>query len=96
MVGIPDAPKSRKRKARISISFAEEEDIINMEDVDPTVGKFRNMISTTIIPNKVSVSVLVHGRRHGHHQCTGGGWGQSGLRLVVGLTVREMGTFIRT
>ncbi len=53
MVGIPDAPKSRKRKSKQSISFAEEEDIINMEDVDPTIGKFRNMISTTIIPSKV-------------------------------------------
>ena len=29
-----------------------------MEDVDPTVGKFRNMVSTTIIP-KVGVDVVV-------------------------------------
>jgi len=55
MVGIPEVPKSRKRKNKLSISFAEEEDIINMEDVDPSIGKFRNMVSTTIIPNKVSM-----------------------------------------
>ena len=54
MVGIPDVPKSRKRKTKLSISFAEEEDIINMEDVDPTIGRFRNMVSTTIIPSKVT------------------------------------------
>ena len=55
MVGIPEVPKSRKRKNMVSISFAEEEDIINMEDVDPSIGKFRNMVSTTIIPNKVYI-----------------------------------------
>ncbi len=52
-VGIQDGQKSRKRKGTWPISFAEEEEIINMEDVDPSVGKFRNMVSTTIIPNKV-------------------------------------------
>lgn len=50
MVGIQEGQKSRKRKSTSSIFFAEEEEIINMEDVDPSVGKFRNMVSTTIIP----------------------------------------------
>lgn len=50
MVGIQENQRSRKRKSTSSISFAEEEEIINMEDVDPSVGKFRNMITTTIIP----------------------------------------------
>ena len=49
-VGIQDNPRPRKRKSTSSITFAEEEEIINMEDVDPSVGKFRNMVSTTIIP----------------------------------------------
>lgn len=42
-----------KKKKKI-VSFNDEEDVINPEDVDPTVGRFRNMIQTTIvIPNKV-------------------------------------------
>ncbi len=30
-----------------------------MEDVDPSVGKFRNVVSTTIIPNYYNVVILV-------------------------------------
>ena len=56
VMGIPDTPKSRKRKSTSSISFAEEEEVINMEDVDPTVGRFRNMVSTTIIPKVIGAS----------------------------------------
>lgn len=38
---------------RKSVSFNEEEDVINPEDVDPTVGRFRNLVSSTIvIPNQ--------------------------------------------
>ena len=32
--------------------FKEEEDVINPEDIDPNVGKFRNLIQTTIVPRK--------------------------------------------
>lgn len=35
------------------ITFNEEEIIINPEDVDPSVGRFRNLIETTVIPKKV-------------------------------------------
>nr|CAD7261869.1 unnamed protein product [Timema shepardi] len=55
MLGIPDEeirPTSRKRKKKI-ITFSEEEEVINPEDVDPSVGRFRNMIHTTVIPTKV-------------------------------------------
>ncbi len=42
------------KKKKKMISFNEEEDVINPEDVDPSVGRFRNMIQTTlVIPNKV-------------------------------------------
>ena len=41
---------SRKRKA---VSFNNEEDVINPEDVDSSIGKFRNSCSVTIIPTKV-------------------------------------------
>ncbi|XP_068679948.1 nuclear inhibitor of protein phosphatase 1-like isoform X2 [Montipora foliosa] len=43
----------RKRKTSLSVAFREGEEILNPEDIDPTVGKFRNMIQTTlVIPNK--------------------------------------------
>ncbi|KAJ9578396.1 hypothetical protein L9F63_005385 [Diploptera punctata] len=54
MLGIPDEeirPTSRKRKKK-SLTFSEEEEVINPEDVDPSVGRFRNMIHTTVIPTK--------------------------------------------
>ena len=34
---------------RKSVSFNEEEDVINPEDVDPSVGKCRTMIQSTIV-----------------------------------------------
>ena len=55
MVGISEMDVSHKRKQHpLSISFADEEEIINPEDIDPTIGRFRNMVQTTIIPTKVS------------------------------------------
>lgn len=52
MLGIVDDNqrlKSGKRK-RKGVSFNEEEEIINPEDIDPTVGRFRNLVQTTVIP----------------------------------------------
>lgn len=46
-------PRGRKRH-KYNISFKDEEDIINPEDIDPSVGKFRNLIQTTVVPTKVS------------------------------------------
>ena len=43
---------SAKKRKLLSVSFREEEDIINPEDIDPSVGKFRNLIQTAVIPNK--------------------------------------------
>lgn len=40
-----------KRKRR-SVTFNDEEIIINPEDVDPAIGRFRNMIQTTVVPTK--------------------------------------------
>ena len=65
MVGITDVDKPRKRKSHAnSVMFSEEEEIINPEDVDPSIGKFRNMIQTTIIPTKVSVFIFVLNRSY--------------------------------
>lgn len=53
MLGISDdvekRNKSRKRK-RNCVSFNEDEEIINPEDIDPSIGRFRNLVQTTVIP----------------------------------------------
>nr|CAG4637820.1 EOG090X07CE [Chydorus sphaericus] len=56
MLGIADEDLSRnssgKRKKR-SITFNDEEEVINPEDVDPSVGRFRNLVQTSmVIPSK--------------------------------------------
>uniref|UniRef100_A0AAY5ET81 Nuclear inhibitor of protein phosphatase 1 n=2 Tax=Electrophorus electricus TaxID=8005 RepID=A0AAY5ET81_ELEEL len=43
-------PKRKRRSSRVS--FSEEEEIINPEDIDPSVGRFRNMVQTAVIPLK--------------------------------------------
>jgi len=49
MMGIPKEENIKKRR-KIRITFNEDEEVINPEDVDPTIGRFRNMVSTTVIP----------------------------------------------
>lgn len=52
MLGITDDSDkraSRKRK-RHCVSFNEDEEVINPEDIDPSIGRFRNLIQTTIVP----------------------------------------------
>ncbi|XP_055390400.1 nuclear inhibitor of protein phosphatase 1 [Condylostylus longicornis] len=39
----------RKRK---NVTFNDEEIIINPEDIDPNVGRFRNLVQTTVVPTK--------------------------------------------
>ncbi|KAK6474590.1 protein phosphatase 1 [Huso huso] len=43
-------PKRKRRSSRVI--FSDEEEIINPEDVDPSVGRFRNMIQTAVVPIK--------------------------------------------
>ena len=54
MLGISDDTEkrntNRKRKKR-GVSFNEDDEIINPEDIDPSVGRFRNLIQTTMIPS---------------------------------------------
>lgn len=58
MLGITDDVKMKKSKnskrKRRNVTFNDEECIINPEDVDPNVGRFRNLIQTTVIPTKRS------------------------------------------
>lgn len=42
---------SRKRSIK-NVSFNDEEIVINPEDIDPSVGRFRNMIQSTVVPVK--------------------------------------------
>lgn len=56
MLGISDDTEkrnNRKRKKR-GVSFNEDEEIINPEDVDPSIGRFRNLIQTTVIPTSLT------------------------------------------
>lgn len=56
MLGITDDNEkrnaNRKRKRRC-VTFNEDDEIINPEDIDPSVGRFRNLIQTTVIPSAV-------------------------------------------
>ncbi|XP_050403115.1 nuclear inhibitor of protein phosphatase 1 [Patella vulgata] len=45
-------PLKRKKKGISHISFNEDEEVINPEDIDPSVGRFRNLVQTTVIPSK--------------------------------------------
>ena len=49
---VEEQPKTKSKK-RKSVTWNNEEDVINPEDVDPSIGKFRNSCSVTIIPAKV-------------------------------------------
>lgn len=53
MLGIPETEnlKPATAKKRKAVSFSEDEDIINPEDIDPSVGKFRNLVQTSIVPS---------------------------------------------
>lgn len=52
MLGIPDEEKPTRKRKNVTVTFKEEEDIINPEDIDPSVGKFRNLVQTAVIPKK--------------------------------------------
>eukprot|EP00057_Strongylocentrotus_purpuratus_P001446 XP_001199058.2 PREDICTED: nuclear inhibitor of protein phosphatase 1 [Strongylocentrotus purpuratus] len=54
-IGFDEAQESQrtKRKRRHShVSFGEEDEVINPEDVDPSIGRFRNLVSVSVIPMK--------------------------------------------
>jgi len=50
MMGIPKEETFVKKRRKIHITFNDEEDVINPEDVDPSIGRFRNMVQSTVIP----------------------------------------------
>jgi len=58
MLGIDDDTNMRKQNAlkqgrrTRNVTFNDEEIVINPEDVDPNVGRFRNLVQTTVVPAK--------------------------------------------
>ncbi len=42
-----------RRKRPHNVHFNDTDEVINPEDVDPSVGRFRNLVQETFIPNKV-------------------------------------------
>ncbi|EDW92206.1 nuclear inhibitor of protein phosphatase 1 [Drosophila yakuba] len=58
MLGIDDDTNMRKQNAlkqgrrSRNVTFNDEEIVINPEDVDPNVGRFRNLVQTTVVPAK--------------------------------------------
>ena len=46
--------RNRRNSHQLSVHFNDIEEVINPEDVDPTIGRFRNLVQETFIPNKVS------------------------------------------
>ena len=53
---------SRKRKG--NVHFNEEDEVINPEDIDPSVGRFRNLVQTSVIPNKKAKQESSHSMIH--------------------------------
>jgi len=47
-----EEPAKFPRRKRKSVVWAEREEVINPEDIDSSIGRFRNMVSVEIIPNK--------------------------------------------
>ncbi|XP_063033572.1 nuclear inhibitor of protein phosphatase 1 [Melospiza melodia melodia] len=43
-------PKRKRKNSRVT--FSDDDEIINPEDVDPSVGRFRNMVQTAVVPVK--------------------------------------------
>jgi nuclear inhibitor of protein phosphatase 1 len=52
---------TRKRKKR-GVTFNEDDEVINPEDVDPSVGRFRNLVQSTVIPSKVQKIIFYYKR----------------------------------
>lgn len=50
----PTIPTNKARKRPLqNVHFSDADEVINPEDVDPSIGRFRNLIQETFIPNKV-------------------------------------------
>ncbi|XP_075168862.1 nuclear inhibitor of protein phosphatase 1 [Haematobia irritans] len=75
MLGIvDDIRKNKNPRKRRNVTFNDEEIIINPEDIDPNVGRFRNLVQSTVVPVKrarydgsnmgISSSTTTHANNH--------------------------------
>ncbi|KAH0535511.1 nuclear inhibitor of protein phosphatase 1 [Cotesia glomerata] len=75
MLGITDddVHKSNRKRKKKGITFNDDEEVINPEDVDPSVGRFRNLVQTTVVPSKRMrlegglISLSDDNHHHHHH-----------------------------
>lgn len=49
-LGINDAFVAKKGSKRKRVNFNEDEIVINPEDIDDSIGKFRNLVQSTVVP----------------------------------------------
>jgi len=47
---LPNVPTVKRK--RQNVTFSEEDDVINPEDIDPNVGRFRNLVQMTVVVPK--------------------------------------------
>lgn len=40
----------KNKRKRKGVQFNEDEIVINPEDIDPSIGRFRNLVSSTVVP----------------------------------------------
>ncbi|CAG0894288.1 unnamed protein product [Cyprideis torosa] len=63
----------RKRKSK-RVTINEDEEVINPEDIDPSVGRFRNLVHTTVVQTAGSAAgvkrakLLIPGHDGDHHE----------------------------
>ncbi|PIK34769.1 putative nuclear inhibitor of protein phosphatase 1 [Apostichopus japonicus] len=48
----PEIARTKRKRKLSHVSFSDEDVVINPEDIDPTVGRFRNLVQTSVIPLK--------------------------------------------
>ena len=72
MMGIPKEETFIKKRRKIHITFNEEEDVINPWDVDPSIGRFTNLVQSTVIPKASKGPACLifshHSKRREHKQ----------------------------
>ena len=64
MMGIPKEETFIKKRRKIHITFNDEEDVINPWDVDPSIGRFTNLVQSTVIPKANKQQTQVDSNRY--------------------------------
>ncbi|XP_071965664.1 nuclear inhibitor of protein phosphatase 1-like [Antedon mediterranea] len=47
-----EAARAKRKRKHLNVVFSEDDEIINPEDIDPSVGRFRNLVQTSVVPVK--------------------------------------------